>query len=83
MTPDNSEPTTPEAPDAPAGDATAEAGTDTQEAPPMNRAERRAQAKGKKGPAESGHLAGLRQNNVQGKGKTSGGGSKTRFMRKV
>ena len=85
MTPDNNESTPEETPqltpDGSAGDA-----GDAQEKPaaPLNRAERRAQAKGKKGEAETGLLAGLRQNQVQGmRGKQSGGGSKKSFQRKV
>jgi hypothetical protein len=51
---------------------------------PLNRAERRAQAQGKKGASETGLLAGLRQNNIQGiKGKQAGGGQKKSFQRKV
>jgi hypothetical protein len=75
MTPEENEPTAPE------GDTTPE------EAPaaPLNRAERRAQLKGKKGgPAETGLMANLRANKVEGvKGKQSGGKSNNRFMRKV
>lgn len=82
MTPDKAEPTSPEAEnETPA--STAENQEDAPAAP-LNRAERRAQAQGKKRPGETGGLAGLRANKIQGsKGNQSGGGSKTRFMRKV
>ena len=81
---------TPESPDSnplPTTDnSTATDGATQAEKPaaPLNRAERRAQMKGKKGPAETGHLADLRQNNVHGVGgKQTGGKSNNRFMRKV
>jgi hypothetical protein len=68
-------------PAAPEGDTTPE----ETPAAPLNRAERRAQSKGKKGgPAETGILANLRANKVEGlRGKQSGGKSNNRFMRKV
>ena len=67
---------------SPESDGAAEEAHEEQPAAPLNRAERRAQSKGKKGAPESGLLANLRANNVQGMtGRQSGGSFKSRLPR--